>query len=56
MTETLKPFVPVLAIRRTRRGIAIHNIHPDGVDHVGTFENVADAWKAVDALDLATSR
>jgi hypothetical protein len=52
LTTSLIPSLSMNVDDRTRH-ITLATISPDGVDELGTFASVADAWMAVDALDLA---
>lgn len=43
---------PGVALRRTSSGKWVLGT-PDAPDAIGTFDDVTDAWKALDAIDLA---
>jgi hypothetical protein len=47
--------LPTLAVDVDDRtaSITIHELHPDGVRRVGTYNDAAAAWAAVDRLDSA---
>lgn len=53
INQTNGAAVPEIAVDRTSAGYRITRLHADGVDRVGTFRSIADAWTAVDALDCA---
>jgi hypothetical protein len=43
----------LVAARHPDRSITLHTLELDGPTHIGTFASAAEAWTAVDALDLA---
>lgn len=47
------PVAP-LALTRTadRRSITVHTLGLEGPVEVGTFASSADAWRAIDAIDM----
>lgn len=50
--STTSAFEPVLAVRQQGAALTVAELTPDGTRDLGTFRDVADAWRAVDALDL----
>jgi hypothetical protein len=51
--DSAVPVTPALAVSRgADKTITIHTLGTDGLEQVGTFANIRDAWAAVDALDL----
>ena len=53
--QTLTPVVPAapLAVTRTAdRSLTIHALGLDGPEKLGTSATTADAWRAIDALDM----
>ncbi|MCW3040867.1 MAG: hypothetical protein JWM31_2772 [Solirubrobacterales bacterium] len=53
--QTQTPEVPATPIALTRtadRSITVHALSPEGLVDLGTFRSTADAWRAVDELDM----
>lgn len=46
---------PLTISGRTAEGITLHTFDAAGPVRMGTYASAADAWRAVDALDLAAA-
>ena len=50
--STTTAFEPILAVHQQGKALTVAELTPDGTRDLGTFRDVADAWRAIDALDL----
>ncbi len=46
---------PLTISGRGGEGITLHTFDADGAVRMGTYRSAADAWRAVDELDLAAA-